>query len=220
MNRRITALCLALPLGLVACQEEEDNCARVVEASGKAQAALVKQISKLEEHSAALEKELDEARATLAFEHSTEGFGKTTWGLTRYQVRRIYPKAEVQDPTTLVLDREIEEHTLRTYFKFSQNKLTYVQLVPRDNAFGVDGHAAIYRDLMKLLVRKYGKPMPDQRADERSARLEKNWETEQTRIQLVFIQNNVEPVLQLEYYSTALDYLREQSAADRQLEDL
>jgi hypothetical protein len=216
----LLAFVIAL-VGALGCERPQRDCSSEESSCVRAQAILQSNIEQLRRENAALAEELRRARSSLAFEHSTEGFGKTTWGMNRAQVRRTYPEAEVQDPHTLIMDREIDSHPMRTYFKFSRNHLTKVHIAPTVNSYGVEGHEAIYQDMLKLLVRKYGPPRDqDQRARGDSARLEKKWETEKTLITLVFIKSGLEPVLQLDYVSKELSYVHEQSAAEREIEDL
>lgn len=208
-------------LGLVACGSREDPCRHEVEACEQTHATLLKNYEQLRSENQKLAEELRRARATLAFESSSEGFGKTTWGMSRYQVRRVYPKAQVQDARTVIFDRKIESHPVRTYFHFANDRLTDVRIVPEGEIYGIDGYHVIFQDLLKLLVRKYGPPREGgRRSSSGAARLEKVWETEKTLIELVLIEGGLKPVLQLDYRSKELGYLSELDQTQQTMDDL
>ncbi|MCP3168926.1 hypothetical protein [Myxococcus qinghaiensis] len=84
---------------------------------------------------------------------SGDGFQSTSWGMTRDQVRAMYPGTEETSHGDLVLTTKLAEHPARVFFLFADGRLgsVFVRFATPTNV-RVD-----HQEVVELLTAKYGR---------------------------------------------------------------
>jgi hypothetical protein len=107
---------------------------------------------------------------------STEGYGKTHWGMSVAQIRRLYPKAENHDGL-LVFQDKIERFSASIVFRFVNDHLV-LAVVGFDREQHVPmSDKEVCSQVGRLLEAKYGQPLSQSDS-------ERFWSTGKTEITL------------------------------------
>ncbi|MFY2556782.1 hypothetical protein ACN469_04075 [Corallococcus terminator] len=99
-----------------------------------------------------------ERRAAIRASHaekygSSDGFQSTTWGMTRDQIRAMYPDTQETARGDLVLTTALAEHPARVFFLFADGRLgsVFVRFATPTNV------REAHQEVVELLTAKYGR---------------------------------------------------------------
>jgi len=189
----------------------------------------------LQEQVTKLEAEISELRRVHTLV-STDGVGKTRWGMSRAQVKRKYSEAQEADEG---LARKIKIANLDAIqlFIFTQDKLSIVGVLFSESYTNKNHHLADYQKLQKLLEKKYGKALSTntywsqdlyrknpkyigRAVSKGDVQFISKWQTEKTDIELALFGNNFDVSLRIRYASRELKELQQQQNEADNLSDL
>ncbi|QRK10224.1 hypothetical protein JQX13_09075 [Archangium violaceum] len=96
---------------------------------------------------------------------SSEGYQKALWGMSRAEVKRLYPTAEevvVDKMPMLGFQGTTAGHKTLTAFGFTNDKLAIVIIVLTDTHTSAAQYLSDFSKLKTLLTKKYGSPKKDE----------------------------------------------------------
>lgn len=136
---------------------------------------------------------------------STEGYQKAMWGMSRAQVRRLFPRAEGDD-AILSYDGTTAGLPARTSFYFTENRLVSVNV--RFRPVGkTRSEREAFDALLATLTEKYGEPSGIASA-ELNGDPTATWSTEKTDLELQMNSLSIADRLVLIYSSKELEFLK------------
>lgn len=92
---------------------------------------------------------------------SDEGYLNTRWGMSRKQVKALFPKARAQGES-LATTTEIAGKSALLVFVFTADKLARVAVVFTERYVNTNQYVFDYEAMGELLTRKYGAPKEDE----------------------------------------------------------
>ena len=132
--------------------------------------ALENRVAELEKENASLRTKLAEAPVPNAKDSVQEKapgqapvtFGKTKWGMSKKQVRKLYPKAKKDTPSSLILEsHKISGLQGGVLFQFHKDQLVHVVWILLEKHTNQNEYIEDYKKMAALLTKKYGKPDRD-----------------------------------------------------------
>lgn len=136
-----------------------------------------------------------ESPASKGFQ-STEGYGKTRWGMIRAEVKGIYPQlAPYLKDSAAVYQRDADKEA-KVVFGFTKNRLTQVSIFVQSTAPDPERYLAYCEEMKRGLAERYGQPNLDtkDKAMDGGEEFLARWETEKTNVSLSCV---VGPVFKL-----------------------
>lgn len=147
-----------------------------------------------------------ERRASQPGFRSTDGYQKARWGMTRSEVRKLFPGArgDPKDKAIVQLIGETASLPSETMFYFAADRLTdvHVRLKPIGR---MRSEREGFNALRDILIEKYGEPILDRSDDDRGVA---QWQTDKTTIAIVLDPLSVFGRLMILYAGKEVAHLR------------
>ena len=89
---------------------------------------------------------------------SSEGYGKTKWGMSEKKVKKIYQKIKQNINGDFYVERSITGKKTITSFNFINDKLLLVEVSFKETHNNPDKFINDYQQIQELLKKKYGQP--------------------------------------------------------------